>query len=321
MRYNRLMDNKFFAQEPNNNEIIKPEVLSGLVGEVQKYNSEHGKGTWMGKGLAALFMGKEGVNDLQKNIDQQKRAPEIIERHAESLKALGLSMESPNKEGDFDDNEKYAVGDLEFYLENNELYQKFLSSINEKEIKGYENELLLLVIEKFDKQISEMYQSESFDERLLEIFGNLDDILKQYERLGLDGQSVQRLAEYKAVLPTGYLKEYVMAKDNRFFEEIGTGFNLSTFQQDSSPEMYQQYWDKYAFLTLDAIKDKENAEELYKKMLDYLDEALNFSMESIKNSQEAASEKSPSEAWEYNYWKGLYPAAEAVKQKLEEYKK
>lgn len=302
----------------NKPERFNEQELEAFVNDLNQYDAEHNKGAWMGKGLAAFMMQHmeeeneegetnkrdKGLDNLRKKIENNLTLDELEQRHNPTLAKLGLSLESPNKEGDIDENEIYAIGAIQINLENKEEYLKFLRSIEADQLSETQKKILEMTVDKIVYQVQNEYNLENGDDRLLELFSGMREIVNEYERLGF-GEKVKDFKDYLEHSSGGYLKEYILAKNKKLFEPIGEGFNFSTFQIDASYDYYIGRWENDFFLTLKQIAKNPDAKELYNTILRYGKDCIAF-----------AEKDSRIDTYNEEYVKSIRKAITEIKDKI-----
>lgn len=278
-----MKESKFTTQQ-NISEKFNEQELEAFINDLNQYDSEHSKGAWMGKGLAAIMMqseeeigegGDSGLDKLKKKIENNLTLEKLEQRHNPTLLKLGLSLESPNKSEDIDENEIYAIGAIQINLENKEKYLEFLRSIDVSQLNETQKKILGMTVDKIVYQVQNEYNLHEGDDRLLELFSGMREIVGEYERLGV-GEKVKEFKDYLEHAGGGYLREYIVAKNKHLFEPIGEGFNFSTFQRDASYDYYTGRWDHDFFKTLVEIRKNPEAKEFYNTILQYGKDCLAF---------------------------------------------
>jgi len=274
-------------------EIISQDSLSDFIHDVKEYDRQHNAGTWAGRSLAGILMVELGLKSgesgglqrLDEDIHKNLIPKDIYERHVALLHKIGIDIESSNKSCDIDEKEIYAVGELSINLLDKNLYLEFLKTLDKTKLNIETRELLAIMAQKLVRQVQEVYSLDSADERLLELFSGLREIILEYERIGLS-EEVSNLKEYQGYLKTGYLKEYISAKNHQIFKSIGEGFNLSTFQRDSTYEYYINRWQGDFFDELEKIKQNLKAKDFYAKVLEYGKACIEFAEKDLARLRE-----------------------------------
>ncbi|MDQ5901341.1 MAG: hypothetical protein QG580_56 [Patescibacteria group bacterium] len=309
------MENSF--EVPKKKEIVRAEDIDSFIEDIERYDREHSSSRKMGGFLAAMIMSsmedKEGIENIKKDIENSITIDDLIKRNINTLQKIGLDLESPNKEGDIDMNEQYVTGEVMIHLLDRDSYIDYLKSLEPGKISPSQEKLLEMITNKISSQIDREYNLEDSkgDERLLEIFSGLREIVSEYERLGLS-KNVYIFKEYLEYLNSGYLKEYILVKKSGVFEEVGSGFNLSTFQIDSSPEMYKKYWKFRFFNILDRVKQNPEAKDLVEKMIEYAKKSIEFA----EKDNEGRIIKMESSGKNISYYVNLKPVILEVKDML-----
>lgn len=262
-------------------EIVSSQALDSFIGDIERYDREHDPARKTGGFLAALMMGHmddtEGVEKIKEDIENSITVQELFERNVGTLQKIGLDLESPNKKGDIDMNEQYVSGEVMVHLFDKDSYVDFLKSLNKDNVIPSQRKLLEIVTRKITNQIQLEYKLDENggDERLLEIFSGLREIISEYERLGLEKQ-VEIFKDYLEYMDSGYLREYILVKNNDVFGEIGEGFNLSTFQRDATYKYYLDYWQRRFFDVLEKVQKNPEAGELVERMIKHAKESITF---------------------------------------------
>lgn len=309
------MENSF--EKINKKEIVNIKDIDSFIEDIERYDREHSSSRKMGGFLAAMIMSsmknEEGVKNIKKDIENSITVDKLIERNINTLQKIGLDLESPNKNGNIDMNEQFVTGEVMIHLLDKESYIDYLKSLEPDKISPSQEKLLEMITNKISSQIDREYNLEDSngDERLLEIFSGLREIVSEYERLGLS-KNVSIFKEYLEYLNSGYLKEYILVKKSGIFQEVGEGFNLSTFQIDSSPEMYKKYWKFRFFNILDKVKQNPEAKDLVEKMIEHAKKSIDFAEKD--NKERIATLESEGE--NVSYYLNLKPVILEVKDML-----
>ncbi len=273
----------------NNLEMFEENALDAFLTDLNQYDKEHNVGTWMGRGLAGMHMQgmreetagtedemkmNESLEKLQKKIQENLTIDDLENRHNPTLNKLGLNLESPNKQGNIDENETYAIGSIKINLEDKRKFLSYLKTLDKEKISETQKKILEMTVEKLIDQVQNEYKLEEADERLLELFSGMREIVSEYERLGL-GEKVTDFKDYLEHANSGYLREYIFAINNGMFRPIGEGFALSTYQRDATYDYYLKYWNRF-FETLDEVKKNPNAKDFYNQVLKYGQDCIAF---------------------------------------------
>jgi len=292
--------NKIF-ENPDN--IINPADLDSFLDDVGKYDRDHGRGTWAFRAASAHSSTDVGET-IKESVQANLTVPNLLDLHQGVISKLGLELESPNKAGDYDENETYSVGEVLLNLVDKDKFITFLKSIPDGQLTQAETKMLEMAATKMSRQVLKEYDLNTADDRLLELLSGLKDIIAEYERLGL-GVKVSEFKEYLNYAKNG-LKEYVLARKLGAFAPIGEGFNLSTYQKDASPEVYLRLWNTNFFEVLEKLKANPKAKDLYERFVKYGKDCIAFALkdESLK--------KTDSE-----YVKRLTPAILEVKERVD----
>ncbi|MSU60406.1 MAG: hypothetical protein EXS52_00625 [Candidatus Staskawiczbacteria bacterium] len=299
------------------------EEVEALLSDLEQYDHDHSQGAWLGRGIAGLVMGlieksedegeeneeegekqPSGLEHLQEEISKNLKLQDVLNKHQGTLEKLGIDLESPNPHGDYDEHETYAVGEMKIDFTNQEKFVDYLKSLDEKSLSIGELKLVKMVLEKVLNRVRQEYSFESADDRLLELFSGIKDMVVEAGRLGLEDEAneLERCMHYNKQKS---LPEYIHARNRKFAEPIGEGFNWSTWQRDSSPERYVERWED-VFDALDNAKVGKKSAQLYNDILAYATASVEF------------AENDPKEYVAKN--KDLLTVIEKMKKKLGKYK-
>ncbi len=304
-----------------NNEKFDEKALEDFVNDLEQYDKDHGQAAWLGRGMAAMMLGgveieedgeevkgdQKGLENIRKDIEANLKIQDIIARHSKTLHTMGLELSSPNKEGDIDEAETYAIGEIEVDLFDKDRYILFLESIKEGFVAPVQKKILEIVGQKLAYQFRTKYDLGEPGDQLLELLSGLRNIITEYKRLGIDS-GVSDLNDYLENVSSGFLREYVLAKKRHLFEPIGEGFNLSTYQRDASYETYIKNWDYNVFDTLKEVEKNPDAQELRSKILNYAKECIDYAEKDISSLPSTYPDQ---------YMIGIRKAVAEVKEKLE----
>lgn len=262
------MTEEIKTQESRAEKATREEVES-LFSDLESYDRQHSQGAWLGRGLAGLaglFMAQfeksenepSGLQRLQEEISKNLKLQDLLNKHQSTLEKLGIDLESPNPHGDYDEYETYAVGDMKIDFTNQENFVNYLKSLDEKSISPTELKLAKMVLDKVLDRVRQEYNFESADDRLLELFSGIKDMVAEAKRLGLEEEAneLERCVHYNKQRS---LPQYIHARNRRFLEPIGKLFNWSTYQRDSTHDHYIEYWDK-AFEALDEAREDKKSQ-------------------------------------------------------------
>ena len=251
-----------------------------------------------------------GLEHLQEEISKNLKLQDLLNRHEKTLQKLGIDLESPNPHGDYDEHETYAVGDMKIDFTNQENFVNYLKSLDEKSLSSAELKLVKMVLEKVLNRVKWEYNFESADDRLLELFSGIKDMVVESKRLGLkeEADELERCIHYNKQKS---LPQYIYARNRSFLEPIGEGFSWSTYQRNCTPKRYIERWEE-AFEALDEAKENKNSVQLYNDILSYAKACVNFA----ENDSRLDEYKKGNP----QYVKNISPAIEKVKKRLFKYK-
>jgi len=259
--------------------------LSDLKKSLEDYNKQFSFGTLLAKHIIESVEGKD--TDEDKELYKPKILIKDIEnRHRNIINKTGISVESIRKGIMFTGNdEEKQLSEVRINLRDGKIFLSYLNSLSENDIKESQITGLKLVADSLTKQLVEQYELDNpNDERMLELFGSVDDIIKEYKRLGSLrhsglSESVNDLSEYLSMARKKYLREYLIAKKNHLLGIINSySFGPEEWHRDESS--YEKYWGD-AIKKVNLIGMNQNASDLYKQVVRRLRDVLAVVKEDI----------------------------------------
>ena len=112
-------------------------------------------------------------------------------------------------------------------------------------------------------------------------------------------QKADNLQKYLETSRAGYLKEYLLMEtgyylpieDNKLGNFKEAGFSLSTWQEDSSPDSYENHYWKAALMSLEEIRKNPQAKKFAGEILSYFKKCAKAGRENIIKRNEEFAEK------------------------------
>ena len=274
-------------EEPNLQDID----LSELQNSVTEYNRQYNFGTLMGEALIRSVKeankkeeGDEGKEEasLPADITPPKLTKGDLEaRHRAIVEATGIGFEPIRPPVTIYGVEEGSPQPLEMRMNlvNGSRFMHYLQALAPDRITESQRNGLRVIVESLTKQLAEKYELGAEDERLLELFGSLSQIIEEYRRLGREddlGHSIDKLEEYLAVAREGYLREYIEAEQKGLLDtpQMET-FGPARWHTDSTMKYYEEHWDD-AIRTLERIGQNPKAREFAKTVVDRLRRSLEY---------------------------------------------
>ncbi len=250
-------------------------VVSKLI---EKYNRQFNIGT-----LAAEMMIKRMEDEMgnQSSHEGKISLEEIQEQTKEILENTGISLEpikgpgymTTESGGTYSSEMRINLGDGKKFIE-------YINALDVEILTISQIEGLKAVAESLEKQLVGEYELDNpDDERNIELFGNLSNIIEVYKRIDPEGNkgltlSIKNLEQYLEIARKGYLKEYLISKKERLLDEVGgQNFGPSKWHTDSNEESYRHFWEG-AMVSLEKIHSNPKASDLYKKIVENLKQSL-----------------------------------------------
>ncbi len=266
-----------FAEEnPHDIELIDGELQKIDLGQLADWiGGYHQKfGAIARQGRTGAFLTEQERHEREEQLMRENRDPEeeeiklaqavqadIIRRNEKLTEQVGLSIDFPSGEGaEWALDMKLDIGDGKKFT----AYLHALRKVTESQAKG-----LAKVSEVLVAQVTHGYDlDDPEDERLLELVASLKSVVSEYRRIADLNPSLEtatrQFEEVYTSVREGCLKEYIVAKDAQLFDSIGKGFGPSTWQRDSSEDVYIKYWSG-ALDTLAQLTGNPKAKGLYER--------------------------------------------------------
>jgi len=160
--------------------------------------------------------------------------------------------------------------------------------LSESQIHG-----LKAVIRSLTIQLKSQYEiSDPNDERAIELLGNLNKIIKAYEKIGLS-ELITDLSKYSEIASKKFLREYLLVERSNLLAEIGgKNFGPSQWHRDSTEQTYREkYWGS-ALRIVEIIGKNKNAREFQSQVIEHLKESLKWAKKDlIKNQSDKIEER------------------------------
>jgi hypothetical protein len=261
-------------------EVLGKLDISDLKKSLEEYNKQFDFGTLLAERLIEGFEGKNEDNNLYK---PKISIEDIEDKHRGIIDKTGISLESVRKGVMFaseTSDEERQPSEMRINLKDGKKFLSYLNSLNIENLKESQITGLKLVADSLTKQLVEQYELDNpEDERMLELFGSLNDIIQEYKRLdssrrnGLT-ESMKDLSEYISLSRDGYLREYFVAKNNHLLDTLDSdSFGPWKWHKDSNEKSYERFWNE-SIKKLNLIGKNQKADNLYKKVKDNLKEVL-----------------------------------------------
>lgn len=283
---------------------------SDLITLLEEYNHQFNWGTLLAKNMtASLNQGEEGslqeaaAEEILSFENMKISADPILKQTGLEFRPVDASVKMYTSEGD------HQTKEMRLNVADGKQLVTYLNSLNPETISESQKEGLGKVVDILSKQIK-IYDLENPDNAFFELVINLPDIVSEFERLGFE--NTDSLKKYYEYAQKGCLKEYMAADAlelTKDFDPEVKGYVLR-WHVDSSPEIFQRYWDKL-FEVLTMIHNNEKAAELY-------DQAKSTAQKAIENSLLELGEMVQDDR-SREYAGKLLPAAQTVKARLSEF--
>lgn len=242
-----------------NDELVQVDLkgLKRFFADLDRYNKRYSIGGIMGDVIASALETKDNENTpRQTNIadetsKQQADAFFFDAAHKNTLDSIGLSLEPVALTATvYSGGESADVSQMRLNIENRDRFTSFLSALNPKLVEEASLEKDLEKIPTIlTSQILDHYNFESNkpSAEILELFGGLEKIIDEYNRLGM-GESVKRLRIYLEHGRKGDLREYIAIERRNLLSQPKEGFGPADWQTDSTPEYLKSRWREALYI-------------------------------------------------------------------------
>lgn len=275
-------------KQPQENLNLKYFDISEVSKLIEKYNRQFSIGT-----LAAEMIMERMEDKMGKQPPSREKLSleEIQEQTKTILENTGIGLE-PIKGSGYIQSEGDGTHSsvMRINLIDGKKFIDYLNVLDDKTITASQIVGLKNVAESLEKQLVGEYQLDNpDDERNIELFGNLSNIIELYKSIDFDNTkglafSIKNLEQYLEIARKGYLKEYLIAKKERLLDEVGgQNFGPSKWHTDSDEESYRRFWEN-AITALEKIHHNPKADELYKKIIENLKQSLTYAKSDLAAS-------------------------------------
>lgn len=252
--------------------------LDSLFGDIEKFNSQENISSRMAE---VIFMSLKNPPVPKEKI----RLIDLEINHQHVLNEVGIGLEEIKKKEFYTEGSDGITGEIFININEPKKFIAFLKSIDAERIQPNQEQWLKNFAAHLTKQLKHQYDlNNPGDERLLNLFSALSEMVEQYRRLD-NGQNhlANEIAELEKLLEIarkGYLREYinVIESPGSLLAEVGgKNFGPSQWQIDCSPEKYKSYW-KNAFAILRETRKNEKATEFYRQLVNHFTQSLEYAL-------------------------------------------
>ncbi len=272
-------------QEPEETPNLRSIDLSELQATIEDYNKQY----HIGGLLADSMFGAMGEERKEKiTLD------DVHDQHQKTLQAVGLNIEPVRAVGTIvgaDEESSIHASELRLNLSDGKRFTAYLGSLDESALTPTQIKGLKAVAESLTSQLTSEYQlNNPEDERVIELFGSLENVITGYRSLDETGKnglaaSVEQLATYLEIAREKYLREYLIVKQQQLLTtNQDRTFGPYDWQKDSTPETFRnRYWGN-ALAALREVKKNPYAGNLFQETVKNLGGALKFAKQYLKDN-------------------------------------
>lgn len=268
---------------------LKEIDLGELDSSIEEYNRQFNWGTLLGEEIA------DTIDEGEEKPPRQKLSAEQLGKmHELALEKTGLSLEPVRGIATmYTGDKEVPSSEMRMNVADGNKFVGYLTALDEQSLTESQVRGLKMVAESFSLQLTQQYElGNPDDERTMKLFGNLDQIIQQYKRLDEQGKtglagSVEELGTYLDVARKGYLREYVLAKNEKLLAKPDDKvFGPSDWWGDSSPQSFKEmYWEK-ALAAAKKIGENPKAQDFYGEVVENLKASLRHTKAQLKNPPE-----------------------------------
>lgn len=258
---------------------ISVSEFNELFADIGKHNRKFSVAAMMVQGIKSAIKDEEDAGqgnflDSFSEDQQHMSASGVSFVNENTFKKLGLSLEPvAHTTTVYMDGQKASEGEVRLNVADRKQFLAFLSGLNQEVVGDPEfRGGLTSLAEGLSKQLSGHYNLDEPSDEMLELFGGMDEIIKQYKRLGLE-DAVGNLETYLKHALNGSLKEYLEIERHQFLGEPGKSFGPADWQKDGGIPLVMKGYNQ-AIDILNRLKGNPKSQELYGQLRDHLSHCI-----------------------------------------------
>lgn len=281
------------TQEKNKHIALSKTDLNELVSWLDTYNRQFSLGALGAKAIMAGWREEDGEG-ADSAVEQRVSSAEIELRTRVLLEKSGLILE-PIHSGGFilsSDKETGFPSKLRINLGDGKQFLRYLASLEGNKLSENQRGSLVRVAEDLTAQLTTQYDLENAEDgRLLELFGNANKIISEYERMDSEGAedlsvAVSELRQCLDLSKKGYLREDLLVRKEGLLAEVGgRNFGPSQWHIDSDKDSYWKRWED-AIETVRVIEKNPKAYELLAQVKENLRASIDYAKRDIATKVE-----------------------------------
>lgn len=309
-----------FPQNKDNLDLSKVDTHV-ITEKIDKYNEQFG----MGKSMARVFMAAMEDEEGGGNAMNEQAAEEAITFEdlkgeiGDFLDNTGLELEPVKAGWIMASSEGSQSGtEMKLNLKDGKKFVAYLESLDKESITESQTTGLKDVAKILTEQFSERYQIDNVeDDRLMELMGNLSNIIDQYKRLEKDGSkdlhdSISTLEKYFSFARQGCLKEFMAAEKLCLDKPFDNKKFTLQWHKDANAEYLREKWD-LVLSTLHSISQNKSAESIYVQAIETAREAIESALKDMEVW------KSTGDDWKVEHANQYIPILTSAKAQLKDF--
>ena len=263
--------------------------VDSLFQDINQYNDKFSLGASMFSLLKQHLENTDGNEEkkpLTNNINEESQhmsASALDVMHQATLNNLGLALEpvSGKDVTIFTSEGATGTGEMRLNIKDRSQFSSFLKGLEINQVTETPlNHHLKSLTDILNQQILDNYNLQEPDDNTLSFLGSLDNIVSEYNRLGLK-EEAQTMEEYLTHAREGNLREFIALRTSGLMQEPNKGFGPADWQKDASPTYLKNHWDE-AIRLLRTLRNNPKAMELYNQLFTHLNKCLPLAQTSLE---------------------------------------
>jgi len=222
----------------------KNELINGFkqfMNALEEYNNKNSPGSF----LFSFIRRTISKETEEKDLGERKRLKDDALNKENKGKIIGLGFDFNKNEGLIffgGDISGENPDELRIDIDDAYLFSAFLHIINKNDLSSQLKKYLVSVAQILETQITRYYNLNIPDDKVIEVLGNANPIIREYRRLDLI-RNVKIISLYKTLAKRKCLKEYIVLNKSQCFQKPGEGFGPGDWHRDASPDFYERKWE------------------------------------------------------------------------------
>ncbi len=284
---------------PAENEKVAVSIgnVNALFTDIARYNDQFSMPSQIVGLFHSLMDLNEGKGELSEVLSKGAEQTQMLTAsginlvHEPVLNKLGLQLEpvSGKKGALYGMGQKAEVGEMRINIKDGRRFLSFLQALSPDAISETElKENLHSLSDTLAQQIFNGYDLKDPSDEALQLFGSLESIVNEYNRLHIAG--TERLETYLMHSKRGDLREFILVQSQGLLSEPGKYFGPADWQKDASPEYLNGRWDT-PLAILKMARENPKAQELYHQLFNHLSNCLKIAQANLETLDYLSEER------------------------------